>query len=137
MDNILQSTFESVIAPVLSGLLSLAVVALIGLLREQIVKARTSKHSEYVDMVRMLVYLYVRAAEQAGITGAIGAKGHDKLHWVIDRVETALKSKGLPVDLDFIADIVEAEVYSAFTELKKTVEPEPVVEPIPEETAAE
>lgn len=67
---------------------------------------------DYSYVIEEAASLAVKAAEQLGMAGKL----EDKKTYAIDAAERFLKAKGLSIDLDIIADAIEAAV---FEELNK------------------
>ena len=108
---LIQVVLEAVLALLLPVLVGYAVVWLRAKQKE-IMAGLTDKQRW---MLENAVDMAVKAAEQSGLAGHIGNAMGEKKRFAIDVAERYLVSMGLGgLDLDPLADMIEAEVYRQF-----------------------
>jgi len=94
-------------------------------------KLKGSLSAEQLAFAERVVHNLVLAAEQYNLAGLAARSGAEKKAWVIEKAEAFLARYGIYLDLDILADLVEAAVKS---ELKAPSwiphQPEPAAEPV-------
>lgn len=68
------------------------------------------------EFVKALADDFVLAAEQRGVWDKLLSTGADKKVWVIQRMQEALRARGLNVDLEQIDAAIELAVWQALKE---------------------
>lgn len=106
-----------VVGDVVTQVLRVIIPVCVALVLKWAVEVWTKVKTEKPDLAAVLDYavdLAVHAAEQ--IFG--GGEGEQKKAYAIEAVERYLSERGLIIDVDVIADAIEAEVYKDFNALK-------------------
>jgi len=102
------------------AVLPLLLAALLGWLGLEWKKFRSGKHAELAMYLAEAARIAVASAEQSGLAKLIEDKAEVKKQFAIDYVENYLETVGLRVNVNLIADTIEAEVKKQFPH------PEPV-----------
>jgi hypothetical protein len=106
------------LAGLAQGLLIIALPIVIAAAFQYIRKVSADLQSkigkEIWDVVQTGVKLAVRAAEQVGLAGQLKS-GSEKRQYAIDAVQDYLKRVNVPIEVDEIVTLIEAEVNSQFS----------------------
>jgi len=103
---VLQLIAQIVISVLLPIFLTYAVVAV----KSWWAKIKAQIPAEQFAFASGVIKSLVLAAEQSGLAGIIANEGQAKKQWVLDRAEKALAEHGIVMDLDALADMIEAAV---------------------------
>jgi hypothetical protein len=83
-------------------------------IRGLVAQGKAKLTAEQLAIATSFVESFVFAAEQSGLTGTIEDIGEAKKAWVLERVQTALDAQGISIDVEVIADLIEAHVYKSW-----------------------
>ena len=113
--------WNAVLQTVLTGICSIVVPILVKLLADW-VKAKVAETMHGIDeglwlIIRDAVRIAVLAAEQSGLAGHIAREAEAKKRFACDFAEKYLAQFGIVIDLDVLADMIEAEVLAQFPKL--------------------
>lgn len=106
-----------IVGDVITQVLRVIIPVLVALVLKWAVEVWAKVKTEKPDLAAVLDYavdLAVHAAEQIFGEGA----GEQKKAYAIEAVERFLAERGVFIDVDVIADAIEAEVYKDFNALK-------------------
>lgn len=103
-----------VLLVLVKAVLPLVLTAIVAWLGLEWKKFQSGKHAELATRLAEAVKIAVTAAEQSGLAGWIANEKEVKKQFAIDYVERYLEQFGLNVDVDLIADTIEAEVKRQF-----------------------
>lgn len=98
----------------LMAVLPVLAVAVTGWIIQKIREAEKRIGAERMTHVRWAAEMAVQAAEQAGLAGFI----QDKKAHALQAAEAWLKGQGIRIDLDVLAEAVEAAVWSEINSKK-------------------
>lgn len=114
-----------IIQTVLEAVLTIALPVVVGYAvtwlrtqRESLL-ARLDEKARF--MVQDAVRIAVQAAEQSGLAKHIADKAEEKKRFALDFAEKYLAEWGLEMDLDVLADMIEAEVHRQFKDPQRVV----------------
>ncbi len=88
-------------------------VVVIPLIRWGVQKVKSSVDADKLNFAVELSRQLVMAAEQNGLKDGLEKYGEEKKAYVIARLEAELAKHGIYLDLNFLSDLVEAQVYEA------------------------
>lgn len=114
----LNAVLQSLLITVIQVLVPIALAYVIAWSKKQYELARAKIPAEQLAFIEALVKQLVVAAEQNGLTGALANEGEVKKQWVMARLQESLDKAGLKVDVYALSDLIEAQVYEAFTKAK-------------------
>ena len=107
--------WNALLETVLKVIISAAVPVLLGLLFKWIglQKARLDDllDENIRDIINEAVRIAVMAAEQSGLADLIGEQYKGKKEFALDVAEKYLAQYGITLDLDVLANLIEAEVW--------------------------
>ncbi len=110
VNDILAAVINAVL-PVVLGLGALAIKRYSDRLKAEI----GQKNFAYATNIAKAV---VKAAEQNGLATEIGHTGAQKKSWALNELETALKARGINIDVRMLDALIEATVYQEFNDPK-------------------
>lgn len=115
---VLQLVLQVAITVLLPVFLGYAVVAV----RTWWGKVKAQIPAEQYAFAYNLVTQLVLAAEQSGLAGIIQNEAEVKKAWVINRAEAELAKLGIKMDLETIADMIEAAVKAELNKERTSAE---------------
>jgi LL-H family phage holin len=110
LSSLLQVALETVITIALPIILTQFALWI----NEQIKKTRSQMSNEQLFLVETLVKQFVRAAEQAGLSGQIAAAGAEKKAYVLALIRAELEERKISINLEVLDAIIESAVNDAF-----------------------
>lgn len=113
---------QLVIQVVITVLLPVLLAFSIGAMRSWWVKIKAQIPAEQYAFASSIISQLVLAAEQSGLAGIISNESQEKKQWVIQRAEEELAKVGIILDLNTIADMIEAAVKSELNKSKELPE---------------
>ncbi len=113
--DMLLQTFLQILLTILTPIL-LAGLGALG--RQAYKQLMLSKYAKQFTIAQDLIWTFVLAAEQYGLTKQLTDVGIAKKKWVLDRAEVALADRGIHLDLDMLSDIIEAAVLAEINKPK-------------------
>jgi hypothetical protein len=116
---------QKILMIIIEMCLPIALAQLVAWLNARSAEARAMAHKHNLDTAMGLVYQFVLAAEQCGITGAILNEGAEKKKFVLNLVETELAARGIKIDLDTLDAMIEGAVHEAFNKFELPFGPAP------------
>lgn len=96
-------------------LVPIALAALIPWVVQQLRLLKSQISGEKFKFAVETVSMFVSAAEQNGLIGALSDIGAEKKQWVLEQVQAELSKHGVKIDVAVISNIIEAEVYKQFS----------------------
>jgi len=112
--DVLMKVVEALAVALIPMLVTLAAGQVVKLVQELGNRMR-QRNAEAYEMIRLAAREAVKAAEQANLAGLI----EEKKQYAIDYVEKYLnRAYGITVDLDVIANAIEAAVYEEFNQYR-------------------
>lgn len=103
-----QAAIQIVIAvavPVLTGLAVMWV-------RQAVARGKAQLSQEQLFLIDGVLRMFVRAAEQYDLGGALKRTGQEKKAWVVDQSQGWLAGQGVHLDVGALADLAEGAVLS-------------------------
>ncbi len=107
-DTLLQKVLEvliSVAVPVITA----AVVALV---RQAVAQGKAQLSQTQLSLIDGVLRMFVRAAEQYDLSGAMRIAGKEKKDWVVMRAQNWLDGQGVKIDVGTLEHLVESAVLS-------------------------
>lgn len=108
------SLIQTVLVIIIQVLLPVALGYVVMWLKAKVEEVKARIPAEQLEFATVLAQQLVMAAEQSGLSGQIAAEGKAKKEWVIARLQLALEEKGIKMDVKYLSDLIEGEVYRVF-----------------------
>src|SRR5512139_759463 len=100
MEKILSGFLQVTLETVITIVLPIVLVRLISWINMQISATRSQIDEHELELVETLIKQFVRAAEQAGLTGQVKAAGAEKKAFVIALLRQELEERGIELNLE-------------------------------------
>ncbi len=108
---------EVLLETIITVALPIVLTNLVVWINAQVKNTKAKMSKEQLDLVYLLINQFVRAAEQAGLTGALKKAGAEKKAYVMALLKSELEGRKININLEVLDAMVEAAVNDAFSKI--------------------